>query len=69
MDYGKVIKHIRKEVLGLRQMDLAHELGVTHIYLSYLENGHKTPSVKLFTSLSLLAKIPLSEMYVMGEKK
>lgn len=38
------LKELREEK-GLTQQEVAEEVGVTPTFISYIETGHKTPSV------------------------
>lgn len=69
MNYGQAIKYIRTEVLKVTQKDLAHDLGITDIHLSVLENDRGKPSVQLLDTLSGLAKMPLSDIFKIVENK
>ncbi len=45
MDYSKVVKHIREELL-LTQVELAAELGVSFATVNRWEKGHHQPTIK-----------------------
>lgn len=51
MEIGKVVKLERKK-LKLRQCELAEEIGISNTYLSDIESGRTTPSVKTLLKLA-----------------
>lgn len=56
---GEELKRIREQILNFNQKELAEKLKVSHVYLSYLEQGKKAPSLELLENLYAL----------IGEKK
>lgn len=40
--------------LNLTQAELAQELGISNVYISQIENGHKEPSRRIIKSFELL---------------
>lgn len=48
---GKEITNIRLNDLEMTQKELAEELGISVVYISYLEMGRKTPSLELLEKL------------------
>lgn len=46
MDYSKLIKKIRNELL-LTQTELAEKLGVAFATVNRWENGHNEPSIRI----------------------
>jgi len=53
MTFGEWLQTKRKEH-GLRQVDLAGQLGVTNEYISRLENGYEQPSTELLRNALLV---------------
>lgn len=51
MNLGEAIRDIRKQK-GLKQKDLATAVGITHTYLSSVENGKNEPGKGLLTRIS-----------------
>lgn len=45
MDYPKIIKHVRDQLL-VSQQELAKMLGVTFATVNRWENGHHEPNIK-----------------------
>jgi transcriptional regulator with XRE-family HTH domain len=48
---GEELKRIREDILNYNQKELAQKLKVSHVYLSYLEQGKKAPSLELLENL------------------
>ena len=55
------IKIIRLQ-RGLRQWDIAKEIGVSESYLSKIENGKVKPNELLMKSIAKLLKVPVEEI-------
>jgi len=49
--YANAIRDARK-VRGIKQKQLSKMLGVTPIYISYIENGVSKPSLKLMEKMA-----------------
>lgn len=63
MDYGKIIKRIRNELL-LTQTELAEKLGVAFATVNRWENGHNEPSMRIKRKLRDICRrnsIPMEE--------
>lgn len=60
MNYGIIIKHIRKDILKMGQNDFAEQLGLSQTYLSQLEGNKKTPSTQVLELISSQSKYPMS---------
>lgn len=43
--------------LGLTQIELGEKLGISNVYISQIENGHKEPSKMLLISFERLIKL------------
>lgn len=55
MDYGKLIKRIRSELL-LTQTELAAKLGVAFATVNRWENGHSEPSMRIKRKIREICK-------------
>lgn len=55
------IKEIR-EKKGITQLELAEQAGITQVYLSYIENGHKTPTLKTLQKLAKALEVDIGEL-------
>ncbi|HBQ86282.1 MAG TPA: transcriptional regulator [Syntrophomonas sp.] len=56
------IKILRKE-LGLRQEDVANQVGVTRQTIIAIENDKYSPTLELAMKLSRLLKTPVEEIF------
>ncbi|MFA6518090.1 MAG: helix-turn-helix transcriptional regulator [Candidatus Shapirobacteria bacterium] len=56
---SKRIKNCRNE-LGLTQEDLAEKVGVSRVYIGYVEQGRNTPSLEILEKIAKALKINLS---------
>lgn len=63
MNYGEVIKKIRKETVKENQMDFASRLGITQAYLSKIENNVQVPSSTMIKEISKHSGIPLQVVF------
>jgi len=48
---GKKVQRLRKEK-DLSQEELAHQLGISRVYMGFIEQGRETPSLKLLMKIS-----------------
>jgi transcriptional regulator with XRE-family HTH domain len=62
MTLGTNIKTIRTSK-QIKQKDLASSLGITHNYLSMIENGAKTPSLSLISRVANALEVPLKLLF------
>lgn len=60
------IKILRKE-LGLRQEDVANQLGVTRQTIIAIENDKYNPSLQLAMKLARLLNTPVEEIFQLDE--
>lgn len=58
---GKKIQVARKKK-DLTQKDLAEKLGITRVYMGYIEQGRESPSLYLMFRLSDVLNIPLDKL-------
>ncbi len=56
------IKELRKQI-GLRQEDLANELGVTRQTINAIENDKYNPTLELAMKLAKLLRTPVEEIF------
>ncbi len=62
MNVGSNIKLIRTQK-KLTQKKLAEEAGITHNYLSMIENNAKVPSLNLIQKLAKILETPLAILF------
>ncbi len=55
------IKIARKKS-GFTQEQLAKEIGVTPVYISYIENNHRVPSLSVLKLIAKTLEIKLSDL-------
>ncbi len=60
------IKELRKQ-MGLRQEDMAKELGVTRQTINAVENGKYNPTLELAMKLSKLLKRPVEDIFELDD--
>jgi XRE family transcriptional regulator, regulator of sulfur utilization len=58
---SKRIKKLRGE-LGLTQEDLAEKVGVSRVYVGYVEQGRNTPSLEILEKIAKALKSKLSDL-------
>lgn len=66
MNIGRNLKRIRRE-RGLTQAELARKVGITQVYVAYLEGGRKskasrTPSLRTLEKLAKALKVKVGEL-------
>lgn len=66
--FGQVLRGLRKRQ-GLSQERLAHEADVERNYVSLLELGRNSASIKMVFKLSNALAIPVSELMALVEAK
>lgn len=64
--FGEALREIRRE-RGLSQETLALESGLDRTYVSLLERGVQSPTLRTIFKLSELLKIPASELVRVAE--
>lgn len=57
-DIGRKVKEERLRK-GLKQRELAHEAGISNTYLSDVEVGRTTPSIKTLDKISRALKVDM----------
>ena len=61
-----IIKQLRKQA-GLRQEDLARELGVTRQTINAIENNKYDPTLGLAMRLARLLKTPVEDIFHLSD--
>lgn len=59
MNFGPLFKKLRKEVLGLSQVELSQKLGVSQSLLSKIEAGKLDPPLRVFIRMRKLLGVRL----------
>jgi len=59
---GKKIQSLRKE-LGLSQEELAHELGISRVYMGFIEQGRESPSLKLLMKIARRFDVKVEDLF------
>lgn len=57
----KRIKKYRND-RGLTQEDLAEKVGVSRVYIGYVEQGRNTPSLEILEKISKALKVRVSDI-------
>lgn len=59
-----ICKRIRKyrHDAGLTQEDLAEKVGVSRVYIGYVEQGRNTPSLEILGKIAKSLKVRLSDI-------
>ena len=59
---GKKIQKLRKEN-DLTQEELAHELGISRVYMGYIEQGRESPALKLLMKISRKFDVNVEDLF------
>lgn len=59
---GKKIQKLRKRK-GLTQEELAEKLGLSRVYMGYIEQGRESPSLKLLIRLAKKLGVKIEELF------
>lgn len=59
---GKKVQKLRKE-MGLSQEELAHQLGISRVYMGFIEQGRETPSLKLLMKMSRKFGVRVEDLF------
>lgn len=65
--FGQAVRERRGE-LGISQEELGFRAGIHRTYVSQLERGIKSPSLKIISLLARALNIPASELVARAEK-
>lgn len=52
----------RRNDLGMTQEDLAEKVGVSRVYIGYVEQSRNTPSLEILEKIAKALKVKLSEL-------
>jgi len=66
MKLGQAAKLMRTAT-GLRQTEVANQLGVTSNYISLVENGKREPSVSFLRGLARVLNVPVGIFFLWEE--
>ena len=59
---GKKIQKLRKEQ-GLSQEELAHQLGISRVYMGFIEQGRENPSLRLLMKISRKFDVKVEDLF------
>jgi len=63
---GKRLRELR-EANGLSQGDVEDRTGLLRIYISHVENGHSTPTLKVLEKWAKALDVDLYQLFVVGQ--
>jgi len=59
---GKKVQKLRKGI-KVSQEELAGELGISRVYMGYIEQGRESPSLRLLMKLSKKFKVKIENLF------
>ena len=59
---GKKVQKLRQEQ-SLTQEELAHELGISRVYMGYIEQGRESPSLKLLMKMARKFGVKVEDLF------
>lgn len=59
---GKKVKKLRKEH-GWSQETFANQLGISRVYMGYIEQGRESPSLKVLMKVARKFKVKLEDLF------
>ncbi len=59
---GKKIQKLRKN-LDITQEELAEKINLSRTHIGHIEQGRKSPSIKVMEKLSRVLKVKISELF------
>lgn len=59
---GKKVQKLRKEI-KISQEELAGQLGISRVYMGYIEQGRESPSLRLLMRLSKKFKVKIQNLF------
>ncbi len=59
---GKKVQKLRRE-RNLTQEELAHELGISRVYMGYIEQGRESPSLKLLMKMAMKFGVKVENLF------
>lgn len=66
-ELGKKIQKLRKS-LGYSQEELAEAIKISRTHMGHIEQGRKSPSLKVLEKLSNALRVPLSELFTFKKR-
>ena len=49
-----------RETVGISQKELAKKTNISQVYLSYIENGHREPSLLTLRKIATILNVPVT---------
>lgn len=59
---GKKIQKLRKN-LGYTQEELAEKINISRTHMGHIEQGRKSPSIKIMDKLARILKVKVSDLF------
>lgn len=59
---GKRVQKLRKN-MGLSQEELAEKIKISRTHMGHVEQGRKSPSLKVMTKLAKALKVRMSDLF------
>jgi len=59
---GKRIQKARKNA-GFTQEELAEKINISRTHMGHIEQGRKTPSIKVVTKISKAVRVKISDLF------
>jgi len=59
---GWKVQKLRKQK-NLTQEELAHQLGISRVYMGYIEQGRESPSLKLLMKIARRLNVRVEELF------
>jgi len=59
---GKKVQKLRKEN-RLSQEEFAHQLGISRVYIGFIEQGRESPSLKLLMKISRKFNVKVEDLF------
>ena len=59
---GKKVQKLRQEQ-NLTQEDFAHQLGISRVYMGYIEQGRNSPSLEVLEKIAKALKTSISSFF------
>jgi len=59
---GKKVQKLRKQI-KISQEELANQLGISRVYMGYVEQGRESPSLRLLMKLSRKFKVKIQNLF------
>ena len=59
---GKKIQRLRKS-LGFTQEELAEKINISRTHMGHIEQGRKSPSIKVMERLARILKVKLGDLF------